>query len=67
MVLTKDGATITLDNNDHISAFLSNGWTEAKASVPPVKAEEKPEEKAEEVVEEVKVEKPKTTKKKQEK
>lgn len=61
MTLTKDGATITLSNEDHISAFLSNGWTEAQASVPP--ADEK---KDAEVVEEV-VEKPKTSRKKQEK
>ena len=59
MRLTKNGETITLSNENHISAFLSNGWVEAKASA-------LPEEKKAEVVEEV-VEKPKTARKKQEK
>lgn len=57
MILSKNGEKISLNNENHISAFLSNGWAEAKASVPPAKAEK---------AEEVKVE-PKATKRKQEK
>jgi hypothetical protein len=42
MVLIKDGQTINLDNESHISAYLASGWTEAKATVQPaVQAEEK--------------------------
>ena len=32
MFITKDGATMELDNDNHIAAFLSSGWVEAKAS-----------------------------------
>jgi hypothetical protein len=49
MVLTKDGQTISLDNSDHINAFLGSGWAEAKASAPAPKAEKVEEPKAEEV------------------
>lgn len=36
MILTKDGQKISLSNENHISAFLSSGWTEVKASAPSV-------------------------------
>lgn len=34
MRLTKDGQVISLDNEDHINAFLASGWAEEKSSVP---------------------------------
>lgn len=41
MILTKDGYTISVDNENHVSAFLDNGWKEvAKTSTPPAKTEE---------------------------
>ena len=40
MVLTKGGQTISLDNVDHINAFLGSGWAEVKASAPASKAED---------------------------
>jgi hypothetical protein len=59
MVLEKDGQVISLDNENHVSAFLSSGWAEAKASAPAIKEEAKAVVKAEE--------KKPVTKKKQEK
>ena len=61
MELIKDGQTISLDNENHINAFLGSGWAEVKTSAPSVpeevveEAPEIPEEEpaAEEVVEEV--------------
>lgn len=32
MFITKDGATMELTNDNHIAAFLSSGWVEAKAT-----------------------------------
>ena len=53
MRLTKDGQVITLDNENHISAFLASGWAEEKSPAPStplvVEAEAEPEEKAVEV------------------
>ena len=59
MILTKDGQTISLENEGHIEAFIASGWAEVKSSAPapaipeaqsegvqPVE-EEKPETKAE--------------------
>ena len=48
MVLEKDGQVISLDNENHVSAFLSSGWAEAKASAPAIKEEAKAVVKAEE-------------------
>ena len=31
--LTKDGQVISLDNENHINAFLASGWAEEKSSV----------------------------------
>ena len=68
MLLIKDGQTISLDNVDHINAFLGSGWAEVKASAPASKAEVKSE-KAEPKAEDVKAseEKKAVSKKKQEK
>ena len=65
MKLTKDGQVISLDNDNHISAFLTSGWEEAKEPSPvqtpkaeePAKVEDKPKTEA----------KKPTAKKKQEK
>ena len=43
MIVVKDGAKMELDNDNHIAAFLSSGWVEAKASAPAAE-EPKPEE-----------------------
>ena len=59
MKLIRDGQVIELDNENHINAFLSSGWAEAKASASTPK-EEVPKE---EVVEKKKP----VAKKKQEK
>lgn len=72
MVLVKDGQMISLDNDNHINAFLGSGWTEAKASATTPKADKAEEpnaDKAEEPkAEDVKVtEKKSGAKKKQEK
>ena len=34
MILVKDGEKINLADQNHIAAFFSNGWVEAKASAP---------------------------------
>ena len=47
MILVKDKQKISLDNENHISAFLANGWTEAKASAISTPKEEKAEDVAE--------------------
>lgn len=39
MILAKGEQIISLDNPDHINAFLGSGWAEAKASAPAPKAE----------------------------
>lgn len=65
MQLMKDNVTITLDNEDHINAFLTSGWVEAKASAQTVREEPKAEPKEEKAEE--KVSKPRVSRKKQEK
>ena len=77
MVLTKDGQTISLDNENHVEAFLASGWAEVKSSAPvttpipeaePEVAEPAPEaEPVEEVKTEAKAEKKPVKSKKQEK
>lgn len=69
MRLTKDGQVISLDNEDHINAFLASGWAEAKASVPtPAPAPIEQAEQADEQVIETKTEAKKPVgRKKQEK
>ena len=68
MVLTKNGQTISLDNENHVEAFLSSGWAEVKSSAPAPASEAQPEvvQPAEEVKVEAKPEK-KPVRKKQEK
>jgi len=49
MIVTKDGATMELTNDNHIAAFLSSGWVEAKAYATAAQEEPKPEEPADDV------------------
>lgn len=49
MLITKDGATMELNNDNHIAAFLSSGWVEVKTPAPAAQEEPKPEEPADDV------------------
>lgn len=51
MLIKKGNITMNLDNENHLNAFLTSGWVEAKASAQTVKEEPKIEEKIEEKVE----------------
>ena len=64
MILVKDGQTISLDNENHINAFLGSGWAEAKASAPAPKVEKAEKAEEAEKVEEPKAEEVKVTEKK---
>ena len=71
MFISKDGATMELDNDNHMAAFLSSGWVEVKAPAPAAHEEPKPEEPAEimnapEVEEKAAAPAPKRGRKKQE-
>ena len=65
MKLIKDGQVISLDNENHVNAFLENGWEEVKAEAKASAPAPAPEEK--EAKAEIKAEKKPVTKKKQEK
>ena len=70
MILEKNGQVISLENENHIDAFLANGWAEVKASAPSPapKAEAPAEEPKAEAKAEKKTEvKKPATRKKQEK
>lgn len=47
MLIKKGNITMNLDNENHLNAFLTSGWEEAKSSSQTVKEEPKIEEKVE--------------------